>query len=79
MNPQRTTVVLALQLAARRKGVTAPELAERAGCSPRTATYNLSKLAADGVLTRTVPVRKGARLGDWRIVYHMIKGGGPKG
>jgi predicted HTH transcriptional regulator len=73
MSPQRTTVVIALQLAARRRGVTAPELAERTGCSPRTATYNLSKLAADGVLERTVPTRKGKALGDWRIVYRMAR------
>lgn len=71
MNPQRTTVVLALRLASRRQGVTAPALAEAAGCSVRTATYNLTKLATDGVLTRTVPSRKGKKLGDWRIVYRV--------
>lgn len=79
MNPTRTTIVLALALARRRGGVTAGELAERAGCSLRAASRNLSALAADGVLERTVPVRKGARLGDWRIVYRTSKGGGPGG
>ena len=79
MNPIRNTIVLALRLAARRPGVTAGELADLAGCSISTAQRHLAALAADGVLTRTVPVRKGARLGDWRIVYRMARGGGPKG
>ena len=69
MNPIRNTIVLALQLAGRRRGVTAGELAELAGCSISTAQRHLAALTADGVLTCAVPVRKGARLGDWRNVY----------
>jgi len=79
VNPIRTTIVLALRLASRRRGVTAGELADLAGCSLRTASRQLTGLVADGVLERTYPVRKGARLGDWRIVYRTSKGGGPKG
>ncbi len=75
MNPIRNTIVLALRLAARRRGVTAGELAELAGCSISTAQRHLAALTVDGVLTRTVPVRKGARWGDWRNVYRVNKGG----
>lgn len=78
MNPIRMTIALALQLAARRGGVTAIELSGRAECSLRAAERHLAALAADGVLARTVPVRKGARLGDWRIVYRMAGKGGAK-
>lgn len=73
MSPIRTTIVLALQLARRRRGVTAGELAEVAACPLRTASRNLLALAADGVLERSVPARKGKRLGDWRIVYRIAK------
>jgi Fic family protein len=73
MNPIRTTIVLALQLARRRRGVTAGELADAAGCPLRTASRNLFDLAGDDVLERSVPARKGKRLGDWRIVYCMAK------
>ena len=53
--------------------MTAGELAEVAGCPLRTASRNLLALAADGVLERSVPARKGKALGDWRIVYRMAK------
>jgi predicted ArsR family transcriptional regulator len=79
MNPIRNTIVLALRLAARRRGVTAGELAELAGCSISTAQRHLAALAADGVLTCTVPVRKGAAYGSWRNLYKLAKGGGPEG
>jgi predicted ArsR family transcriptional regulator len=76
MNPVRNTIVLALRLAARRRGVTAGELAELAGCSLSMAQRHLAALAVDGVLTRTVPVRKGRALGNWRNIYRLVKAGG---
>jgi len=79
MNPFHTTVAMAVKLAGRRKGISAPELAELAHVSPRVAQRTLALLTRDGVLTRTVPTRKGKKLGDWRIVYRTIKGGGRKG
>ena len=75
MSPIRTIIVLALRLAGRRHGVTARELAGLADCSLRSASRNLTGLVADGVLERTYPVRKGAKLGDWRIVYRTAKEG----
>lgn len=73
MRAFRTTVATAVTLASRKRGVTAPELAEITGTPPSTARRTLAVLARDGVLERTVPVRKGARLGDWRNVYRMRK------
>jgi MarR-like DNA-binding transcriptional regulator SgrR of sgrS sRNA len=66
-------VALALKMAGWRNGVTAPALAEVAGCSDRTARKTLAALARDGVLVAEVPERKGKRLGDWRTVYRMAK------
>ena len=71
MNPFHTTVAIAVKLAARRSGVSAPELAELADVSPRIAQRTLALLMRDGLLTRTVPTRKGKKLGDWRIVYRL--------
>lgn len=79
MNPMRVTVAHAVRLAGRRGGVTAGELAEVVGCSLRTAQQVLQALAGDGLLTRVVPVRKGAVYGSWRNVYKLAKGGGPGG
>jgi predicted ArsR family transcriptional regulator len=69
----RTTVATAVRLAARRRGVTAPELAEATGSPASTARRTLALLARDGVLVVAVPERKGRRLGDWRNVYRMAK------
>lgn len=71
MNAFHVTVAVAIQLAGRRGGVTAPALAEAAGCPERTARHTLAVLARDGVLVAEVPDRKGKRLGDWRTVYRM--------
>jgi DNA-binding HxlR family transcriptional regulator len=73
MTPFRNTIVLALQLAKRRRGVVAAELAEAAACSSNFAARTLRDLAADGVLERTVPARKGKRRGDWRIIYRPAR------
>lgn len=74
MRAFRTTVATAVRLAGRRRGVTAPELAEVTGCPPSTARRTLAVLARDGVLVAEVPERKGQRLGDWRNVYRTSKG-----
>ncbi len=71
MNPFHVTVAVAIRLARRRAGVTAPALAEAAGCPERTARHTLAVLARDGVLAAEVPERKGKRLGDWRTVYRL--------
>lgn len=71
-----TTVVAALKLAARRRGATAPELAEAAGCPLRTARNALRAMALDGLLVAEVPERKGKRRGEWRNTYRIAKGKG---
>jgi hypothetical protein len=75
MTPSRTNVAHAVRLAEWRRGVTAIELSEAAGCSLKSAQRTLAGLVRDGILTVTVPPRKGKRLGDWRNVYRTLKGG----
>jgi DNA-binding IclR family transcriptional regulator len=73
MSAFHTTIATAVRLASRRRGVTAPELAEVTGSPASTARRTLALLARDGVLVAEVPERKGRRLGDWRTVYRMAK------
>jgi hypothetical protein len=68
-----TTILTAMRLAGRRKGVTAIELAEVAELPLRTAQGNLALLARGGLLAFEVPERKGKRRGDWRNVYRAVK------
>ena len=77
MTPRRLTIVHALALARRRKGITAGELAEVSGCALRTAQDLLRDLAADGVLEAEQPERKGKRRGDWRNTYRLARGARP--
>lgn len=80
MTALHATVAHAVTLAQRPEGVTAPELAEVAGCGRRAAYRALDALVRDGVLVVTVPERKGQARGDWRNVYRLaIKGGGVSG
>ncbi len=65
-----------MRLAARRSGVSAGELATAAGCSLKSAQRALAALARDGLLTVTVPERRGQPLGSWRNVYRLAKGVG---
>jgi Fic family protein len=73
MRAFRTTIVTAMRLASRRRGVTAPELAKATGCPASTARRTLALLARDGVLLVEVPERKGKQLGDWRNAYRMAR------
>ena len=70
------TVVTALKLAARRKGITAGELSDAASCPLRTARHSLRTMALEGLLVAEVPERKGKRLGDWCTTYRAAKAGG---
>jgi predicted ArsR family transcriptional regulator len=80
MNPGRRTAALAVTLASRPEGITAPELAERASCTQRAAQRMLANLAADGFLSVDAPERKGKSRGDWRKVYRTADTeGGPQG
>lgn len=74
VNPFHTTVAIAVRLAARRAGVTAPDLAQTVPCTLRTAQRTLALLARDGLLVATTPARKGKRRGDWRTVYRATRG-----
>jgi predicted ArsR family transcriptional regulator len=60
-----------MRLAARRGGVGVAELAAVAGCSPKSAQRTLAALTRDGLLTVTVPERKGQPLGSWKNVYRL--------
>lgn len=73
MSAFHLTVAVAIRLAGRRGGTTAPELSEVAGCSDRLARRTLAVLARDGVLVAEVPERRGKRLGDWRTVYRLTR------
>jgi predicted DNA-binding transcriptional regulator YafY len=68
----RLVTLTAVKLARRLRGVTAAELAKRAGISLRAAQRVLASLAAAGVLLCDVPARKGARRGEWSNVYRMM-------
>lgn len=71
----RTTILTAVRLASRRRGVTAPELAEVTGHTESASRRTLAVLADDGVLAvdDPSPARAGKARGDWRKVYRLVK------